>query len=641
MRKEFALKTLNPMNMTQTTVLRLQKESQAASKVEHPNLVRAIDFGLINGVQPFFVMELIQGPTLQQYLKSNGKMELKQALDLFIKLALAIDAAHQKGVIHRDLKPGNVMLAAGGNGSLDSIPKIVDFGIAKFRLSQQSPAMSLTTTGEVFGTPLYMSPEQCAGLPVDERTDIYALGCMLFEALTGAPPFNGRNPLEIMRQHDIAPLPSLKEVSMGAEFPPALEVLIAKMLAKRSIDRYANCQQVAEELSKIQRGASSVSAKKGFRRGLSVRTIQIIGSIIGVICSLSIGYGIGMWKSLADFPVKNAPPQILTSTPNEEVQYNSFSYFAQGKRDQDREFHFPKLTKGTLGRLSWWDHERCQSVIAAGAQHVPAGKKLIFAAETPMEFAPQLWASFHRNDLYGVLFLGRNLESNEEPVEQSISFALQQSKLGLLKLQDNNLPGEVFRKIGGSETLKWLELEKITIDGQPLTGEHVCSLSNLKNLRILKIYALVSPTPLLKKLSDIDGLTRLCLRDANLEKQDSQLLGRIKSLEVLCVLGKQAMDPDELLTAVAHLPKLRYLCIDAAMVVRSVMNNKVNVGRKFAGLTMVLYGPARGREGFIALWCRRLSELFGCSVTYEEDLKTIYNKRFDPLKEDPEKLGVW
>ncbi|MFN8555399.1 MAG: serine/threonine-protein kinase [Candidatus Obscuribacterales bacterium] len=296
LKKEFALKTLNPLSTSEVTTLRLHKEAQAASRLQHPNLVRAVDFGMIGGTQPYLVMDLVEGPTLSQYLKQHGKTSVKEALQLFLPLCSALAYAHEQGVVHRDLKPSNVILSGDSSGSMQFIPKIVDFGIAKLKSSDATHAMTLTATGDIFGTPLYMSPEQCMGTGVDGRSDIYALGCMLFETVTGAPPFAGTNALEIMMQHNTAKMPSLKEASLGESFPPALEKVIGRMLEKNPRDRYQDCTAVAKDLEAIARGdfkgisvsPEAVALRENRQLQLSTSLVSAaIGIVFGAIISFA------------------------------------------------------------------------------------------------------------------------------------------------------------------------------------------------------------------------------------------------------------------------------------------------------------------------------------------------------------------
>src|SRR5262249_12386424 len=151
---------------------RFQKEAQAISKLNHANIVRARDFGFIGGTQPYLLMDLAEGETLSQRIKRAGQLNLREALDLFIPICFGLAYAHAEGIIHRDIKPSNIILASGSKAG-EAEPKIVDFGIAKVLDSED--AATLTQTGEVFGTPSYMSPEQCRGEQIDARCDIYSL----------------------------------------------------------------------------------------------------------------------------------------------------------------------------------------------------------------------------------------------------------------------------------------------------------------------------------------------------------------------------------------------------------------------------------------------------------------------------------
>ncbi len=244
----FALKTLNTTITSETTWRRFQKEIDAASRLDHPNLVKAVDFGLLEDERPFMVMEFVEGITLADAISSRGRLSTDDALSIFIPLTDALAYAHRENVVHRDLKPSNIMLQSKGG---EVVPKLVDFGIAK--IASES-GKTLTQTADVFGTPLYMSPEQCVSAIVDHRSDIYSLGCVLFEVLTGAPPFSGDNSLSTMMQHRSDKPPTLSEASLGVVFPKGWEGLIAKMLVKDPAQRIQSCDEVLSKLKRIQTG---------------------------------------------------------------------------------------------------------------------------------------------------------------------------------------------------------------------------------------------------------------------------------------------------------------------------------------------------------------------------------------------------
>lgn len=250
LKQSYAMKVLDPLQINDEAWRRFQKEAQAAGKLDHPGFVKVHDFGLIDNQIPYFTMDLVQGETLAERLRRNGPIPVAQALPIFIQLCFALDYAHSKGVIHRDIKPSNISISKDDTTNGEQI-KILDFGIAKL---VGVDTTSLTKVGAVFGTPFYMSPEQCLGQPVDFRSDIYSLGCVFFEVLAGAPPFTSEQALTLMMQHQSEKPPSLKEVSMGGQFPSALEELIRKMLAKNPNNRYQRLTEMVSDLMELQQG---------------------------------------------------------------------------------------------------------------------------------------------------------------------------------------------------------------------------------------------------------------------------------------------------------------------------------------------------------------------------------------------------
>lgn len=267
--KELAMKVLSTRCVSDITVRRFQTEARAAFGIDHPNLISVHDFGLLDERVPFLVMDYISGESLADRISARGTLSVGEAVPIFLRICFGLGYAHQQGVIHRDIKPSNIMLVDNMDAREEGSVKIVDFGIAKFTQSEKNDIQALTRTGEVFGSPLYMSPEQCSGSPVDERSDIYSLGCVFFEALTGTTPFVGANALSTMMLHLGEKTPSMKEASMGKEFPPLLEQIIVKMLAKSAGDRYQNMAQVAGDLAVLERNLEDPH--------LLANTVMIVG----------------------------------------------------------------------------------------------------------------------------------------------------------------------------------------------------------------------------------------------------------------------------------------------------------------------------------------------------------------------------
>ncbi|MBS1957408.1 MAG: protein kinase [Cyanobacteria bacterium SZAS-4] len=249
---DFAMKVLDINRVFDDVQMRrFQFEAKAANSLSHPNLVKVHDFGLLDSNQPYLVMDKIEGTTLADHIRQKRELSLQEAAPLFEQICAGLAYAHEQGIVHRDIKPSNIILVAATKPGSEGSVKILDFGIAKLASEEGGEMQQLTRTGEVFGSPLYMSPEQCSGSPVDHRSDIYSLGCVLFEALTGTPPHMGANALRTMMLHQTESAPLLKQASLGKSFPPALEEIVKKMLHKSPDERYQKISQVADDLNAV------------------------------------------------------------------------------------------------------------------------------------------------------------------------------------------------------------------------------------------------------------------------------------------------------------------------------------------------------------------------------------------------------
>jgi serine/threonine protein kinase len=247
--KIFALKALNPGVMTdQKALRRFDAEAKAVGNLSSPYLIQVHDYGLTDSGTPYLVLDFVEGTNLADEIKRLGHIEEKRALDIFSKVCEGLEHAHHNKIVHRDLKPSNIMLTKDANGN--EIPKIVDFGIAK----RQAVENTLTQTGEIFGTPLYMSPEQCLGKPIDNRTDIYSLGCVMYEALTGTPPLSGQNPIETVLKHvNDSPAPLRKQCknwTVSAE----TEQVVMSCLEKEPGRRPNSAADLQQNLKRISKG---------------------------------------------------------------------------------------------------------------------------------------------------------------------------------------------------------------------------------------------------------------------------------------------------------------------------------------------------------------------------------------------------
>lgn len=249
--KRYALKVLAPELVNEQNWLRFQAEAKTVASLNHATFVKVYDLGIHGGLAPFYSMDYLPGRTLEQILADDGPLEFSLAIDVLLEVLDGLAYAHRNGVIHRDLKPGNIMIDA--DKKVESV-KVLDFGISKLIGPDFTAKQSLTAAGEIFGSPFYMSPEQCTGGVVDARSDIYSIGCTLFELITGFVPFEGSSSIETILMHEEQEVPSLFEVAPDGKFPPSLDVVLAKALAKSPQDRYQSAKELAIDLTRIREG---------------------------------------------------------------------------------------------------------------------------------------------------------------------------------------------------------------------------------------------------------------------------------------------------------------------------------------------------------------------------------------------------
>jgi len=213
---------------------RFVAEARAVNRIRHKNLIDIFSFGVLADGRPYYVMELLQGATLEELLNSRGRLSVSEALPLLGRVARALDAAHVNGIIHRDLKPDNVFVEIDDDGALN--PKLLDFGIAKLlEADAATPQSHRTRTGAPIGTPAYMSPEQCRGTGVDPRTDVYSLGVMAHQLLTGRLPFEAESVMDIMVAHTSQQPPALSQHApeLGTELDAPVHHMLEKEPGKR------------------------------------------------------------------------------------------------------------------------------------------------------------------------------------------------------------------------------------------------------------------------------------------------------------------------------------------------------------------------------------------------------------------------
>ena len=248
-KREVALKILHRDLLVRGkgSLLRFQREAQALGNLDHRNIVKIHHFDADENAQPYIVMDIVKGePLARRLVKDPESFRFTDIIDIFVQVCDALSHAHERGVVHRDLKPSNIMVV--GNEV-----KVLDFGIAKLMSEDSDQELQLTRTGEVFGSPLYMSPEQCRGLRLDFRSDIYSIGCVMYEAFTGNPPFSGNSHIDTMLKH-VNDLPASVASSMcDARYVEKVDAILLRCMAKNPNARFQSMDEVKAALLELER----------------------------------------------------------------------------------------------------------------------------------------------------------------------------------------------------------------------------------------------------------------------------------------------------------------------------------------------------------------------------------------------------
>jgi serine/threonine protein kinase len=341
-----AVKVILAGQLHPKAVRRFQQEAKTATALNHPNIATVREFGQDPSGCLYLVMDFVEGITLSDAIKETGSLSPERVEKIISQVCDGLKHAHDNGVIHRDLKPANIILSNGPDGET---PKIVDFGIAK--LVSEENQSNLTQTGEMFGTPNYMSPEQCLGKPVDKRSDIYSMGCVTYECVTGAPPFASESVLATLASH-VSESPDFSSFKWQNNLRNAVERSLEKAPEDRwqSIDEFAQCLQEKDARPREQRKQKG-NKKVGPR---SFLLICVIATILSALAATA--YTIYPLVNKAFFP---APWMALQRQANAEMAIGPSNYTnarvllkralaeadAKGAPDKDKEDIFIQLAR--------------------------------------------------------------------------------------------------------------------------------------------------------------------------------------------------------------------------------------------------------------------------------------------------------
>lgn len=582
---------------------RFQNEAQAIARLSHPNLIAVYNFGLHKGL-PYYVMDLLDGIDLAQRIKKTCPLTPEEALPIFIEVCGGIGYAHKKGVVHRDIKPSNILLIKQAAG-VKVRAKVLDFGIAK--LLDKTAGQDLTKTGQVFGTPYYMSPEQCQGKSVDSRSDIYSLGCTLFETLTGRVPVAGANALETMLGHVAGDTLKLNYDGSG-KFSAELELLVARTLAREPEHRYQTMEHLARDLNAVLGarkisvkpqasggksgvGATDTSSAKSAKQYWRTPLVRPKFSILVSVAVLSVVSLSGAFvfmhyshdRSTSVSGAKSRSVAVQNEGQNFGSSYSTSSISNSGRRAQQTSsqitpgvqiasaslsLHTPFSQMGSeFGRsLRHFDFpdDTCIGTLRAvgrtSEDPYPAQGIRDFPEEQALEFCPapvvtkvykfNCLTRFQRGDVYSLKI--------ENCPESERLLALGSEIPGIKEL---NLFGvDSLSSAVGAVLPRFRELEVVDASYTNLSGSTLSNIADQSWKTIRKFYfaRAKSPGPVLEKLAGSKNLTNLGLKETILSPRDIALVAKCSQLTALDLDGSSVTSAD--LLVLSQLP-ISELCL--------------------------------------------------------------------------------
>lgn len=537
--KPVAIKMIRDAALSGSDVeARFLQEARATSHLSHPNIVSIYEFGTSVDGRPFIVMEWIEGTSLGALIKKDGPLKLETSLSIFEQICDAMTHAHKRGVLHRDLKPSNIMLTPNfGDPEGAWQVHIIDFGIAK--VIEQIDKPQLTQTGDVFGTPVYMSPEQGSGKKVDHRSDLYSLGCLMYETLTGRPPFCGDTAVALLIEHQSADIPSINaHTSKSSRFPQALDKLIQSLLAKLPEDRPQSIEQVKKSFDAIR---NPVTEKKQPVLLKAVATTLKSKVFLALVSCLIVGI---VWGS---FTMKSEPP-----APVKFAELHTANH-----RESDEQARKDAQTKPSVERLTYENSE---------------------LTDEGLKYLQPLWNLKYlsvRESLItdkGVKYLERlpllKLDiSSTRITDESLEILSKITTLKELKLSETSIQG-LNHKLRLLESMKQLEL--LDVAKLQLKDEQIADLEKLTSLKVLKISHNPDLTNTsLASVAKLKHLKQLCMRRGHFHGA-FKLLKPLKEIEYLELTDSAVQDAD--LKAVSQLSSLQALNLNGTHITDSGMH---------------------------------------------------------------------
>lgn len=571
--RRLALKILTPELVNEQNWQRFKAEAKLLASLSHPTLVKVYDLGIHDQAIPFYSMDYLEGRSIEEILANDGPIDLETTLDIMLEVLDGLAYAHRNGIVHRDLKPGNIMYC-----TIDGAKavKVLDFGISKL-IDNRSTTQAMTVAGDIFGSPFYMSPEQSRGESVDARSDIYSIGCTMFEMLTGFVPYENKSSIEIMLMHQEADIPLLTEVS-EIEFPPSVDLVITKCLAKSPDARYQSAKELSLDLVRIKEGKAVHAYSKSFApRGAiieekeeaanqnSTSTIVLTGlALATLIVSCSLLY---FWTSQHKHSAKSKikatvnanfdGDHVLPESEFTDVAEGQPKYFSLLAKDgMSATFKFP--SNQSLGMIGC-DADNCKMFEAKSLVHLSLKDGLKLAANSYLIEHPSLFDGFRPNEIACLSAPSGGEEVIK--VKAAMPHICKLTGITSLDLQLSNLDDSDIIYLNNLP-----RLNSLTLSLTEITGQGLANFQHLKNLHTLSFNYNNGIHELIEALAGSEKLEDLSIDspDKPIEASDLQRLAKLKNLSFLSV--RNSGIDDKSLELLYGLPRLKRLNINDCKV---------------------------------------------------------------------------
>lgn len=515
---------------------RFQREAITSARLNHRNIVRVSDFGQNDDGRLYLVMEYLEGGTLLDEIDKNSGYTVSDALPIWIKICEGLSHAHNQGVLHRDVKPSNVMMSLEPNGKV--VPKLVDFGLAKLKSGDKTE----TTGGRVFGSPSYLSPEAVRGGEIDFRTDVYSLGCLIFETLAGKPPFLANTAFETLNQKLNKKAPSLFEAT-GVEYPTQLEEILEKSLAKDPDDRYsdvASLKNALEELYELDEydEEDEETEEINIRETLILAPFEPKRKLKTTNVLITIGLGLALLVTLYFFvrdfsqlfsysnPLAGKPQTVVEKRPKllQTLQFDSDNKLVWNGSGDDKAQKSILLLSST----------RRFKILRIKKTDV-TGKKIAFLKAsklTGLDLDGCRLDAAAMKELSGIKSLRYlNLYGAKGISDEGIEYLKNLRRLQRLVIGKTEISDKIFTVIPHLRNLEYLDISSC----HRLSGKGVESLSKLPKLKELRIGgARFNPleTKSLAYLKSIKNLNSLFLSHMAIENENIEQLNSLPITEL-------------------------------------------------------------------------------------------------------------